>query len=264
MSDILDRITAVKRQQVEQRKEQVPMRRLEKSLLFEREGYPLAAFLRDDSKSGVIAEFKRRSPSKGFIREGAKVEDIAPAYQAAGASAVSVLTETEFFAGADEDLSWARELLSIPVLRKDFVVDEYQIVEAKSLGADAVLLIAACLEPKKLKSFAQTAKSLGLSVLMEVHSREELLDNLHDSIDVFGVNNRNLKTFEVSLDTSFDLLKELPRERARISESGLSRVEDLLVLRRAGYDGFLIGESFMKAENPGKAAHEFLKPLLDR
>ena len=199
--NILDQIVARKKEEVASAKAKTSLKELENKLGFNREAYSLKMFLTDPKKSGIIAEFKRRSPSKGIINDQVTVEEVTTGYAAAGASALSVLTDHDFFMGHDDDLLAARAVNKIPILRKDFMIDEYQIVEAKALGADIVLLIAACLTPQEILGFAKLAKSLGLSTLLEVHNREELDRSLNSYLDVVGVNNRDLKTF------SLDILK---------------------------------------------------------
>ncbi|OEK05124.1 indole-3-glycerol phosphate synthase TrpC [Roseivirga misakiensis] len=260
--DILDKIIAHKIKEVEDRKSLFPEKLLEQSLYFDGQSVSLKKYLLREDMSGIIAEFKRKSPSKGMINSHAKVEKTTIGYMQAGASALSVLTDSEFFGGSSEDLSTARKFNFCPVLRKDFIVDEYQIVEAKSIGADAILLIAAALEPQKLKSLAAFAKRLGLEVLMEVHNKEELDNNLNEHLDVVGVNNRNLKTFEVSTDISKALASHIPDEFVRISESGISNPETIIDLKTYGYKGFLVGETFMKTARPEVTAREFIKELM--
>ena len=259
--DILEKIIAHKHKEVENRKSLFPEKLLEQSLYFDGQSISLKKYLLREDMSGIIAEFKRKSPSKGMINAHAKVEQTTIGYMQAGASALSVLTDSEFFGGKSEDLSTARNFNFCPVLRKDFVIDEYQIIEAKSIGADAVLLIAAALEPKKLKSLAAFAKGMGLEVLMEVHNQEELENNLNEHLDVVGVNNRNLKTFDVSTDISKSLASQIPDEFVKISESGISSPETILDLRTYGYRGFLIGETFMKTARPEVTAREFIRQL---
>lgn len=259
--DILEKIVAHKLKEVENRKSLFPEKLLEQSLYFEGQSISLKKYLLREDMSGIIAEFKRKSPSKGMINSHAKVEKTTIGYMQAGASALSVLTDSEFFGGASEDLSTARKFNFCPVLRKDFVIDEYQIIEAKSIGADAILLIAAALDPQKLKSLAAFAKGLGLEVLMEVHNQEELENSLNEHLDVVGVNNRNLKTFEVSTDISKSLASKIPDEFVKISESGISNPETIIDLRTYGYKGFLIGETFMKTARPEVTAREFIRQL---
>ena len=256
--DILETIIAHKIKEVDERKSLFPAKRLEQSVYFEGQPVSLKKYLLREDKSGIIAEFKRKSPSKGIINAHAPVERTTIGYMQAGASALSVLTDTEFFGGKSEDLTIARKFNFCPVLRKDFIVDEYQIVEAKSIGADAVLLIAAVLTSEKLKDLAAFAKGLGLEVLMEVHNLEELENNLNAHLDLVGVNNRNLKTFEVSTDTSKALSEHIPDDFVKISESGISNPETIADLRNYGFKGFLIGETFMKTARPERMAKEFI------
>ncbi|HEX8549587.1 MAG TPA: indole-3-glycerol phosphate synthase TrpC [Cytophagaceae bacterium] len=251
--NILDKILAQKKIEVELRRESCPTAELERSLLFNRKTISFSHSILSAEKSGIIAEHKRKSPSKGVINSNVILEKVVKGYEDAGASAVSVLTDMDFFGGDNKDLTEARVLLNIPILRKDFIIDEYQLVEAKSIGADVVLLIAAALEPKRLQELAKFAKFIGLEVLMEVHNREELLNNLFDEIDVIGVNNRNLKDFKESIDTSLQLSELIPDKFVKISESSIDKAETILTLKEAGYKGFLIGEYFMKQSDPGFA-----------
>ncbi len=257
----LEKIIADKYLEVEVRKQQRPTAVLEKSSAFSRTPLSMKSFLLDPTKSGIITEFKRKSPSKGLINGTSSVEQVSIGYEQAGASALSILTDQHYFGGATEDLELARKQVTIPILRKDFVVDEYQIVEAKSMGADCILLIAAALSPQKVKSLAIFAQSLGLEVLMEVHNLEELEQSCCERLDVVGVNNRNLKTFEVSLDFSKELAAQIPNEFVKVSESGIFYIEAITELKPYGYLGFLIGENFMKTDNPGQAAKEFISKI---
>ena len=255
----LEKIIADKYLEVEARKQQRPAAVLEKSSAFSRNTLSLKSFLLDPAKSGIITEFKRKSPSKGLINGTSSVEVVSKGYEQAGASALSILTDQHYFGGSTEDLESARKQVEIPILRKEFVVHEYQIIEAKSMGADCVLLIAAALPPEKVQSLAFFAQSLGLEVLLEVHNLEELKQSFCDSLDVVGVNNRNLKTFEVSLDTSLELVDHIPNQVVKISESGISDPATLVAFRKAGFDGFLIGENFMKTSSPEQAAMDFIQ-----
>ncbi len=259
--NILDKIVARKIEEIASAKAKKTIKDLEKSLGFNRETYSLKDFLTDPSKTGIIAEFKRKSPSKGIINDKVSVEEVTKGYAAAGASSLSVLTDHDFFMGHEDDLIAARTVNEIPILRKDFMIDEYQIIEAKALGADIILLIAACLTPKELLNFAKLAKSLGLSTLLEVHNREELDRSLNPYLDVIGVNNRNLKDFTVSIETSISLAEIIPTEFLKISESAISNPETIKMLKKVGFDGFLIGENFMKTDNPGEAMQEFVKQI---
>jgi indole-3-glycerol phosphate synthase len=259
--NILDKIVARKKEEVASAKAKKTIKDLEKSVGFNRETYSLKAFLTDPSKSGIIAEFKRKSPSKGIINDKVSVAEVTKGYATAGASALSVLTDHDFFMGHEDDLVAARAVNQIPILRKDFMVDEYQIIEAKALGADIILLIAACLTPVEILNFAKLAKSLGLSTLLEVHNREELDRSLNPYLDVIGVNNRNLKDFTVSIETSISLAEIIPTEFLKISESAISNPETIKMLKKVGFDGFLIGENFMKSDNPGKAMEDFVREI---
>lgn len=262
--NILDKIIANKAKEVAEKSSLVPVKLLEQSTYFDSNVVSLRQYVQDPDKSGIIAEFKRKSPSKGMINGSSSPEKVSIGYMQAGASALSILTDREFFGGTNEDLKIARQYNYCPILRKDFVLEEYQIIEAKSIGADAVLLIAAALEPQKLKSLADCAKSLGLEVLMEVHDEEELERSLCDGIDLVGVNNRDLKTFDVSIDTSLRLAELIPSAFVKVSESGLSKVDSLIELKKAGYDGFLIGENFMKTARPEQAAFTFIKDFQNK
>lgn len=257
--NILDKIIAQKHIEVAERSSLIPVKLLEKSVFFDGKVVSMRKYVCDPEKSGIISEFKRKSPSKGLINGSASVEAVSIGYMQAGASALSILTDTDFFGGSNADLKDARKFNFCPILRKDFVIDEYQILEAKSIGADCILLIAAALEPTRLKELAAFAKSLELEVLMEVHDGEELERSLCDDLDLVGVNNRNLKTFEVFLQTSLELVDMIPAGFVKISESGISDPATLITLNKAGFDGFLIGENFMKSSRPEQAAYNFIK-----
>lgn len=254
---ILDKIVEQKRIEVAAAKRSRPADTLRKTGLFDRECLPFKSSVMHPQRTGIIAEFKRASPSKGVINDRVEVQDVVQAYQAAGASAVSVLTDGPFFQGSLEDLQLARSVLDIPLLRKEFIVDEYQITEAKAYGADLILLIAAYLTEEEIKAFSSYAKSLGLYVLIEIHNEEELQRCLWPSIDAIGVNNRNLKDFTVSLDHSYNLVHKIPNEFVKVSESGISNPQTIDDLRGVGYQGFLIGENFMRMDDPGEAIHQF-------
>lgn len=256
--NILDKIIAQKQIEVEERKNLYPVKLLEKSIYFDTPVVSLKKYLQRPDKSGIIAEFKRRSPSKGAINLYAAVEKVSIGYMQAGASALSVLTDEQFFGGKNADLTEARKFNFCPILRKDFVIDEYQLVEARSIGADAILLIAACLDKQQLAHLAKSAKSLGLEVLTEVHNQEEL-DKLSSDVDIVGVNNRNLKDFTVSIQTSLELNDVIPKDFTRISESGISDPNAVVELKRAGFQGFLIGEHFMASANPAETCRAFIQ-----
>ena len=257
---ILEKIVAHKQKEVAERKSLYPIELLEKSIYFPTKVVSLTSYLLDPKKSGIIAEFKRRSPSKGNINPYVSVEEVSIGYMQAGASALSILTDEQFFGGRNADLTEARKYNFCPILRKEFIIDEYQIYEAKSIGADAILLIAECLSKSSVKKLASLAKSLGLEVLMEIHS-EDQLDKLCPELDLIGVNNRNLKTFKVSIQNSIDLYSKIPTEFVRISESGINDPKSVVQLKACGYQGFLIGEYFMKSANPGKKCANFVKKV---
>ena len=259
--NILDKIVIDKRKEVDLRKKLIPISQLENSVLFNRETVSLAYKLRN-SKSGIIAEHKRRSPSKSVINNNLNVQDVASGYENAGVCGMSVLTDGKYFGGSLDDLLTARASCNLPLLRKEFIIDEYQMLEAKAYGADVILLIAAILTRDDIKKFSEFAKSLKLDVLLEVHNEEELQKSIMPSIDMLGVNNRNLKTFDVSLNTSKNLSSKIPDDFVKVSESGISSIEAIKELQPYGYQGFLIGENFMKTDNPGASATEFIKGLL--
>ncbi len=256
--NVLANITAHKYAEVASRKVQFPEHVLEQSAYFQRPVASLRQALAKPDQWGVIAEFKRRSPSAGDIAPEASVQSVSAAYAEAGAVALSVLTDAQFFGGSNGDLSEARHSQSCPILRKDFVVDEYQIVEARALGADAVLLIAACLTPRRVEELARFAHELGLEVLLELHEPAEII-YLNNWIDVVGINNRNLKDFTVQVSTSLQMLPLLPKDLAKVSESGLNNPQTMVDLKYAGFDGFLIGEYFMRQSNPGQACRDFIQ-----
>jgi indole-3-glycerol phosphate synthase len=258
---ILDEIILHKRSEVSERRKAIPLAALEQSQYFSRPAISLREYIRRKDKTGIIAEFKRRSPSKGIINANVSVETTTRGYADAGASALSVLTDEKFFGGSDEDLLRARAANTCPILRKDFTIDKYQVAEAKSIGADAVLLIAAVLDPAESRQLADYAHRLGLEVLLEVHNEEELQANLTVGADLIGVNNRDLKTFSVSTDVSKRLAALIPENVIKVSESGISSPEAIADLRTYGYEGFLIGENFMKHADPQAAATEFMKQL---
>jgi len=257
---ILDKIIQEKQKEVALRKVKVPVSQLMESTLFQRETISLSESLRK-STSGIIAEFKRRSPSESDINKGVRIEDVAAGYEAARASGMSVLTDTQFFGGDLSDLAAARNATSLPVLRKDFMIDEYQIFEAKAHGADVILLIAAALAPEEIRHMASVAKQLDLEVLLEVHNLEELNKSNTSGIEMLGVNNRDLKTFKVDIQTSLALATEAPNGVTLVSESGIKKPEDVRKLRESGYSGFLIGTHFMRQTDPGLAATQFINKI---
>ncbi len=266
--NILDKIVARKREEILEAKKSRTISDLEKEPLFQKEPLSLSKKLKDADSPQIITEFKRKSPSKGIINGQVAPEIVTTGYTQGGAAALSVLTDLDFFGGTFNDFQKARTANpQIPMLRKDFMVDEYQIYEARSIGADIILLIAACLSPTLVRSLAKTAHSLGLQVLLEVHNLQELQETLCEEVDIVGVNNRNLKTFETSIETSIELSEHIPNEFVKISESGIDGVQTIINLFSYGYKGFLIGETFMKTEDPGKAfwaLQQQLSPTLNK
>src|ERR1700761_8884402 len=259
--NILDKIVAHKRIEIQTAKKNVSYTSLEESEFFHRDVLSFKDFLLDPDRTGIIAEFKRKSPSKGIINDKVSVENVTTGYAAAGASALSVLTDRQFFMGRKIDLVRARKNNKIPILRKDFMIDEYQVIEAKALGADVILLIAAILTPAEIQQLASLAKSLELNVLLEVHNLEELQRSINPNLDAIGVNNRNLADFTVSVETSYQLAEHIPSDFLKISESAISNPETIRQLKKAGFNGFLIGENFMKQTDPGAAMREFVKEM---
>ncbi|MEP6923473.1 MAG: indole-3-glycerol phosphate synthase TrpC [Pyrinomonadaceae bacterium] len=257
---ILDKIIVHKRREVAHRRKSIPPQLMRQSELFNAPRKSFVKELNRPDKVGIIAEFKRRSPSQGWIKEKANVFEIAKGYEAAGASALSVLTDSEFFGGSNVDLINAFLEVEIPILRKDFIVDKHQILEARDIGASAILLIAAALNEKEIKEFAHVAAELELEVLLEIHSLDELPDNL-DNISAIGVNNRDLRDFSVDINRSLKIVAKLPAEITKISESGLADTATILELKQAGFSGFLIGETFMKTADPAAACAELIKQL---
>ncbi|HEY0029858.1 MAG TPA: indole-3-glycerol phosphate synthase TrpC [Bacteroidia bacterium] len=257
---ILDQIIAQKKKEVAERKSLYPVKLLERSTYFASPAVSFKKYLLRKDKMGIIAEFKRKSPSRGMINKYADVERTSIGYMQAGANALSVLTDTEFFGGKNEDLTIARKFNYCPILRKDFIIDEYQIIEARSIGADVILLLANVLNAAEIKRMAQFARSLGLEVLLEIRDESEL-SAINEFVDAVGVNNRNLKDFTVNVSQSFDLANKIPTEFIKISESGLDTVKIVHELKDAGFKGFLMGETFMKSSRPEVACANFIKEL---
>ncbi|MBR6194109.1 MAG: indole-3-glycerol phosphate synthase TrpC [Prevotella sp.] len=243
--DILQEIVATKREELERMRRKKPS--LREALL--------------QSETGIIAEFKRRSPSKGWIKEEGLASEIPLSYQQNGAAAISILTDKQYFGGHDRFIVEARQSgVTLPVLYKNFVIDELQLYEAALCGASAVLLIAACLPKEKLRALLLKAHDLGLEVLLEMHSEEEL-DYCELEPDVYGINNRHLGSFVTDVENSFRLAERLPKDAVKVSESGISRPETIRELRQAGFRGFLIGETFMKTPDPGKTLKQFIEQI---
>ena len=261
MMDILETICINKRLEVAHQKEALPLSHLEN--LLEEFFCSKISFRQSllDSDSGIISEFKRKSPSKGWIHPDAEIESIVQGYENSGAAAISCLTDEKFFGGSFEDFKKAKKCIrKIPILRKDFIVDEYQIYQSKFMGADVILLIAACLTIDEVNRFTQIAHNLDMEVLLEIHSEAELV-YIQPEIDVIGINNRDLKTFDTQIQHTIDLAHRIPEEFVKISESGISSVETVIQLRKEGFRGFLMGEYFMKTQNPPMALQEFISSL---
>lgn len=257
--NILEEIILYKREEVKGQKLKAKSSELERSEFFGRKTFSLKQSLLDESKTGIIAEFKRRSPSKGIINASADVVSVTKAYTVHGASGLSVLTDEKFFGGSSADLVKAR-VNAIPLLRKDFIIDEYQITEAKSIGADVILLIAACLSPGEVERLAKFAKGLNLEVLLELHAEEEL-EHICDDTELIGINNRDLKTFKVDIDRSLRMAEKIPGGKIKVAESGISSVENILLFKEHGFHGFLVGENFMKEADPTIAFADFVQQL---
>jgi len=256
--NILEKIIVDKRKEVQEAKDYTTVKRLEQSLFFESSTVSLSKYLKRNDKIGIIAEIKRTSPSTKTLHKEIDVEKLSIAYMQSGASALSILTDQKYFEGSIQDLQIARKFNFCPILRKDFIIDEYQVIQSKSIGADCILLIAACLDPSTTSSLAALAKKLGLEVLLEVHNKEEVSSHLNEHIDIIGVNNRDLKTFNTDIQKSLDLLEFLPQQLCKISESGISTSHDISILKKAGYDGFLIGGHFMKSGDPAQICKELI------
>lgn len=254
---ILDKIIAHKRREVVEHKTQISTAQLEQTEFFDLPRKSFAGELKRFDKVGIIAEFKRRSPSKGVINAGVSAAEVARGYETAGASALSILTDHDFFAGSNQHLAAAAEIVEIPILRKDFVIDEFQIVEARAFGASAILLIASVLTAANIQELAAFAQSLDLEVLLEVHEKSEIPDDL-TNISAVGVNNRDLRDFSVDIERSFKIAELLPKDLVKISESGLNDAAAILKLRKHGFDGFLIGETFMKTDDPAAACAKLI------
>ena len=257
--NILDKIIEFKKEEVAKCKKLIAVEALQQQVNFSRKTFSLKEFLLDKTKTGIIAEFKRKSPSKGIINDNADVVEVTKRYTENGASCLSVLTDSNFFGGLADDLSKAR-VNDIPILRKDFIIDEYQVIEARAIGADVILLIAACLKPNEVQDLAIFAKQLKLELLLEIHCEEEL-DHICSEIDFVGVNNRDLKTFTVDINRSIELSKKIPADKIKIAESGIDKPETIKIFKEAGFKGFLMGEKFMKEKDPGEAFKAFVQKL---
>ncbi len=257
MLDILLKIKAHKVLEVDLLKNEIPVERYKNYLLYDKSCKSLTKKLSSPQEPQIIAEFKRRSPSKGIISKNADPVKIASAYEKSGAAAISVLTDATFFGAQKEDFNRVRSTVNLPLLRKDFIIDEYQVHETKAMGADILLLIAAILSPREIENLSKLARSLGMEVLLELHDEREV-DSICESVSMIGVNNRNLRSFEVDTHQSELLVRKLPKGFPLIAESGLSNGQEILNLYNSGFSGFLIGETFMKTENPGKACKDLI------
>lgn len=257
--NILEKIIADKQTEVDIKKKLLPLEIWQGLMHYNSATSSLKESLLEEDATGIIAEYKRRSPSKGVINNEADVYDVTAAYDQY-ASGISILTDEKYFGGLNDDILLARDFVGLPILRKDFIVDEYQLHEAKGIGADAILLIAACLPKAKVKALAKSAKKINLEVLLELHGEEEL-DHICDEVDMIGINNRNLKTFEVDIERSLRMAEKIPADKIKIAESGISSVENILLFRKYGFKGFLIGEKFMKEKDPGAAFELFVHQL---
>jgi indole-3-glycerol phosphate synthase len=258
-TNILATIVAQKFIEVAARKKQISIAQLEAMPLFAQKAHSLKANLLDASKTNIIAEFKRKSPSKGVINDTASVQEVTNAYAQFGAAGISVLTDKDFFGGSLDDLAIAVKN-EVPVLRKEFIIDEFQIIEAKAYGASVILLIASCLTPAVSKLLAGTAKELGMEVLLELHDETEL-GHICDEVDFVGINNRSLKSFEVNIEHSLQLRSQLPKSKLSIAESGIYDLATYQLLKQEGFDGFLMGEYFMKQASPAKAFEVFASAI---
>jgi indole-3-glycerol phosphate synthase len=258
--NILQQIVEKKKVEVEKRKAEIQTSVLEKSFYFNRKTLSLKKSLNEENTTGIIAEFKRKSPSKGILNDKVLIEELVKSYYNNGASGISVLTDEQFFGGSNKDLMKTRELVNIPLLRKDFIIDEYQLIEAKATGADVILLIAACLKPSEVKRLADAAKKLGLEILLELHNEGEL-EHICDEVDLVGINNRNLENFEVNIERSMKMAEKMPVEKIKIAESGIDSVKTICLFKENGFKGFLIGEYFMKQQDPAKSFKEFVNKL---
>jgi len=261
--NILKQIVKTKTEEVNMSKETVSIEMLKQINQFGRSCLSLSQMLKEEGKPKVIAEFKRKSPSKEAINLDANPSEIAEAYEKGGASAISVLTDEQYFGAQSDDIQIVRATTNLPILRKDFIIDSYQLYEAKAMGADVVLLIAEVLSKPQIIDLISHAHDLGLEVLLEIHSKKQI-GKCMSGADIIGVNNRNLETFTTHIDSSLELINFLPGDMPAISESGIHKIEDAQTLFDAGYKGFLIGEYFMQAENPQVAIHEFLNGITVR
>ena len=257
---ILDKIVEDKKIEINKLLSNSSISKLENSHLFSRKCISLKESIKNNN-SGIICEFKRRSPSNQNINYISSLSDVVSGYEEAGAAGLSILTNKKYFDGDTQDIIDIRDISNLPILRKEFIISEYQVIEAKSIGSDAILLIASILSEEEIIGYSSLAKSIGLEVLLEIHSEDELYKISGEDIDIVGVNNRNLDTLEIDLNNSVELYGKIPSKFIKISESGISEVESILKLKEVGYNGFLIGEKFMKTNNPMESAYDFIKKI---
>ena len=257
---ILDKIIHDKKSEIKNLSAIAPISYLEEQKDFIKKCKSLKDSIKN-SKSGIICEFKRKSPSNKNINYTSNISEVIKGYEKAGAAGVSILTNKKYFDGSISDINSVKTSIGIPILRKEFIISEYQIIEAKSIGSDSILLIASILSKEEIKKLSSLAKSIGLEVLLEIHSIDELNKVSNNDIDIIGVNNRNLDTLNVDIKNSIEIYKEIPNDFIKISESGISKVESIIKLKEVGYDGFLIGENFMKSSKPEEFAYEFIKQV---
>lgn len=259
--NVLASIIAAKLKEVAVRKANVPVPLLERSAYFERQCFSMKGGLDEKSSNGIIAEFKRKSPSQSWINQSADAGVISSAYVRAGAVALSVLTDEPFFGAQQGDFLSVRSQNTCPMLRKDFIIDEYQVLESKSMGADVILLLAKVLSPQRIEAYTRLAHQLGMEVLLELHNEEEVRNNAFAKADMLGINNRNLKDFTVDFENSARLAALLPADKLKVAESGISKAADIDYLRRVGFKGFLVGEQFMRYPDPGFACSDLIKKV---
>ena len=257
---ILDNIISDKKIEIETLSKIVSISDLEKQKDFTKQCKSLKESIKK-SKSGIICEFKRKSPSNEKINYKSNISEVINGYEKAGAVGVSILTNKKYFDGSISDINEVKNNVDIPILRKEFIISEYQIIESKSIGADAILLIASILDKEEIKNYSSLAKSLGLEVLLEIHSIDELNKISNTDVDIIGVNNRNLDTLDIDIENSIEMFEHIPSEFIKISESGISKVDSIIKLIKVGYDGFLIGENFMKTSKPEESAYNFIKKV---
>ena len=257
---ILDNIISDKKIEIETLSKVVSISDLEKQKDFTKQSKSLKESIKK-SKSGIICEFKRKSPSNEKINYKSNISEVINGYEKAGAVGVSILTNKKYFDGSLSDINEVKNSIDIPILRKEFIISEYQIVESKSIGADAILLIASILDKEEIKNYSSLAKSLGLEVLLEIHSIDEFNKISNTDFDIIGVNNRNLDTLDIDIENSIEMFEDIPSEFIKISESGISKVDSIIKLIKVGYDGFLIGENFMKTSKPEESAYDFIKKV---